>query len=84
MHREDDSDAIDDLAGDGFFTRALGVGIVLSSLTLRRRMDCHASAWCGLADEHNPALLSAWYAGAPTDFAVLLFGCPSPARIPLE
>ena len=71
---KNDFDAIEEFRGDGFFTRALGVGTVPSSPTLRQRMDTHAASWFELAGELNMALLSAKYASGPVDFGALPCG----------
>jgi hypothetical protein len=71
---KNDFDAIEEFRGDEFFTRALGVGTVASSSTLRQRMDTHASSWFELAEEFNLALLSAKYASGPVDFGALPCG----------
>ncbi len=57
---KNDFDAIEEFRGDIFFTRALDVGTVPS--TLRQRMDTHAPSWFEFAGEFNLTLLSAKYA----------------------
>jgi len=71
---KNDFDAVEEFRGDNFFTRALDVGVVPSSSTLRQRMDTHAASWFELADEFNLALLSANYATGPVDFGALPCG----------
>jgi len=71
---KNDFDAVEAFRGDDFFTRALGIGTVPSSSTLRQRMDTHAASWFELADEFNLALLSAKYATGPVDFGALPCG----------
>ena len=71
---KNDFDAIEEFRGDDFFTRALGVGTVASSSTLRQRMDTHASSWFELAEEFNLALLSAKYATGPVALGALPCG----------
>ncbi len=71
---KNDFDAIEAFRGDDFFTRALGVGVVPSSSTLRQRMDSHAASWFELTEEFNLALLSAKYATGPVDFGALPCG----------
>jgi hypothetical protein len=71
---KNDFDAVEAFRGDDFFTRALGIGTVPSSSTLRQRMDTHAASWFDLADEFNLALLSAKYATGPVDFGALPCG----------
>lgn len=71
---KNDFDAVEEFRGDGFFTRALDVGTVPSSSTLRQRMDTHAASWFELASEFNLALLSANYATGPADFGALPCG----------
>lgn len=60
---KNDFDAIEAFRGDAFFSRALGIGTVPLSPTLRQRMDTHSASWFELAEELNVALLSAKYAG---------------------
>lgn len=71
---KNDFDAIEEFRGDEFFTRALDVGTVPSSSTLRQRMDTHAASWFELASELNLALLSTKYASGPVDFGALPCG----------
>ncbi len=71
---KNDFDAIEEFRGDEFFIRALDVGTVASSSTLRQRMDTHAPSWFELAGEFNQALLSAKYASGPVDFGALPCG----------
>jgi hypothetical protein len=71
---KNDFDAIEAFRGDAFFSRALGVGAVPSSPTLRQRMDSHAADWFELVGEINFALLSAKYAGKSVDFGALPCG----------
>jgi len=52
---KNDFDAIEEFRGDDFFTRALDVGTVASSSTLRQRMDTHAPLWFELAEQFNLA-----------------------------
>ncbi|MFT4991130.1 MAG: hypothetical protein ACI9LD_000312 [Polaromonas sp.] len=44
-----DFDAIESCRDNAFFKRALGLGTVPSSPTLRQRMDAHAASWFELA-----------------------------------
>ncbi len=69
-----DFDAVEAFRGDAFFWRALGIGTVPSSPTLRQRMDTHSASWFDLAEELNVALLSAKYAGKSVDFGALPCG----------
>ncbi len=71
---KNDFDAVEEFRGDNFFTRALDVGVVPSSSTLRQRMDSHAASWFDLTGQFNLALLSAKYAGKPVDFGALPCG----------
>jgi hypothetical protein len=71
---KNDFDAIEAFRGDAFFSRALGIGAVPSSPTLRQRMDTHAADWFELVSELNFALLSGKYAGKSVDFGVLPCG----------
>ena len=71
---KNDFDAIEEFRGDEFFIRALDVGTVPSSSTLRQRMDTHAASWFELAGDFNLALLSAKYASGPVDFGALPCG----------
>jgi len=71
---KNDFDAVEAFRGDAFFSRALGIGTVPSSPTLRQRMDTHSADWFELVGELNVALLSAKYAGKSVDFGVLPCG----------
>ncbi len=71
---KNDFDAIEVFRGNAFFSRALGIGAVPSSPTLRQRMDTHSADWFELVGELNFALLSAKYAGKSVDFGVLPCG----------
>jgi hypothetical protein len=71
---KNDFDAVEEFRGDDFFIRALDVGTVPSSSTLRQRMDTHAASWFELAGELNLALLSAKYASGSIDFGALPCG----------
>ncbi len=71
---KNDFDAIEAFRGDAFFSRALGIGAVPSSPTLRQRMDTHSADWFELVGELNFALLSSKYAGKSVDFGVLPCG----------
>ena len=46
---KNDFDAIENFRSDAFFKRALGLGGVPSSPTLRQRLDANASSWFDLA-----------------------------------
>jgi hypothetical protein len=69
-----DFDAIESFRGDAFFMRALGLGVVPSSPTLRQRMDTHAASWFDLAPRMNQLLLSSRINGQPIDFGALTCG----------
>ena len=71
---KNDFDAIEAFRSDAFFSRALGIGAVPSSPTLRQRMDTHSADWFELVGELNFALLSSKYGGAAVDFGVLPCG----------
>lgn len=71
---KNDFDAIEAFRGDAFFSRALGIGAVPSSPTLRQRMDTHSADWFELVGELNFTLLSAKYAGKSVDFGALPCG----------
>ena len=71
---KNDFDAIEAFRADDFFSRALGLKAIPSSPTLRQRLDSHAPAWFGLADELNTALLSAHYNGQALDLGALPCG----------
>jgi len=71
---KNDFDAIEAFRSDAFFSRALGIGAVPSSPTLRQRMDSHSADWFELVAELNFALLSSKYGGAAVDFGVLPCG----------
>ena len=68
---KNDFDAIEHLRGNAFFMRALGVGSVPSSPTLRQRMDTHAASWFDLATAVNHKLLSSRINGKAIDFGTL-------------
>ena len=69
-----DFDAIESFRGNAFFMRALGLGVVPSSPTLRQRMDTHAASWFDLAPQMNQLLLSSRINGQPIDFGALSCG----------
>jgi hypothetical protein len=69
-----DFDAIENFRGNAFFIRALGLGVVPSSPTLRQRMDVHAPSWFELAPQMNQALLGSRINGQPIDFGALACG----------
>ena len=71
---KNDFDAIENFRGDEFFKRALGLGGVPSSPTLRQRLDANASSWFDLAARMNQALLSSRINGKPIDFGALSCG----------
>ena len=64
---KNDFDAIESSRANDFFMRALGVGTVPSSPTLRQRMDAKASDWFELAARINQALLGLRIKGQPID-----------------
>ncbi len=66
-----DFDAIESFRGNAFFIRALGLGAVASSPTLRQRMDTHAASWFDLVPQMNALLLASRINGHPIDFGVL-------------
>jgi Transposase DDE domain group 1 len=69
-----DFDAIESFRGNAFFQRALGLGVVPSSPTLRQRMDSHASSWFDLVPKINQLLLASRINGQPIDFGALSCG----------
>ena len=69
-----DFDAIESFRDNAFFKRALGLGSVPSSPTLRQRMDAHAPSWFELALQMNQALLASRINGQPIDFGALACG----------
>jgi len=69
-----DFDAIESFRDNAFFKRALGLGTVPSSPTLRQRMDAHAPSWFELAPQMNQLLLGSRINGQPIDFGVLACG----------
>ena len=71
---KNDFDAIENFRGDDFFKRALGLGGVPSSPTLRQRLDANASSWFDLAAQMNQELLSSRINGKPIDFGALACG----------
>ena len=66
-----DFDAIESFRGNAFFKRALGLGAVPSSPTLRQRMDSHAPSWFDLVPRMNQLLLGSTINGLPIDFGAL-------------
>ena len=71
---KNDFDAIEGQRKDAFFARALGLGAVPSSPTLRQRLDTHASSWFDLAERINAAVLGLKMAGKSIDFGALPCG----------
>ena len=69
-----DFDAIESFRDNAFFKRALGLGTVPSSPTLRQRMDAHAASWFELAPQMNQLLLGSRINGQPIDFGALACG----------
>jgi len=69
-----DFDAIESFRDNAFFKRALGLGTVPSSPTLRQRMDTHAASWFDVAPQMNQLLLSSRINGQPIDFGTLACG----------
>lgn len=69
-----DFDAIESFRGNAFFMRALGLGVVPSSPTLRQRLDTHAASWVDLAPQMNQLLLGSRINGQPIDFGTLACG----------
>jgi hypothetical protein len=66
-----DFDAIENFRDNAFFMRAVGLGAVPSSPTLRQRMDSHASSWFELAPKMNQLLLASRINGKVIDFGAL-------------
>jgi len=71
---KNDFDAIENFRSDAFFKRALGLGGVPSSPTLRQRLDANASSWFNLAAQMNQLLLGSSINGKPIDFGSLSCG----------
>ena len=69
-----DFDAIESFRDNAFFKRALGLGTVPSSPTLRQRMDAHAASWFELAPQMNQLLLGSRINGKAIDFGALECG----------
>ena len=69
-----DFDAIESFRENAFFKRALGLGTVPSSPTLRQRMDAHAASWFELAPQMNQLLLGSRINGKAIDFGALECG----------
>ena len=69
-----DFDAIEGFRNNACFKRALGLGVVPSSPTLRQRMDTHAASWFDRAPQMNQLLLSSRINGQPMDFVSLACG----------
>ena len=66
-----DFDAIEGFRSNAFFMRALGLGVVPSSPTLRQRLDTHAASWFDLVPRMNQMLLSSRINGKAVDFGAL-------------
>ena len=71
---KNDFDAIEGQRKDAFFARALVLGAVPSSPTLRQRLDTHAFSWFDLAERINAAVLGLKMAGKSIDFGALPCG----------
>jgi hypothetical protein len=69
-----DFDAIESFRDCAFFRRALGLGSVPSSPTLRQRMDTHAASWFELVHQMNQLLLGSRINGKAIDFGSLKCG----------
>ena len=69
-----DFDAIEGFRNNACFKRALGLGVVPSSPTLRQRMDTHAASWFDRAPQMNQLRLSSRINGQPIDFGSLACG----------
>ena len=69
-----DFDAIESFRNNAFFKRALGLGAVPSSPTLRQRLDTHAASWFELAPQMNQLLLGSRINGRAIDFGALECG----------
>lgn len=68
---KNDFDAIENFRTNDFFIRALGLGQVPSSPTLRQRLDAHAPDWFDLVPQMNQKLLESRINGKPIDFGAL-------------
>lgn len=68
---KNDFDAIEGFRDNAFFKRALAVGSVPSSPTLRQRVDTHAASWFDLAADLNHKLLGSRVSGKAIDFGSL-------------
>ena len=60
--------AIESFRGNALFKRALGLGSVALSPTLRQRIDAHAPSWFDLVLQMNQLLLGGRINGRPIDF----------------
>ena len=69
-----DFDAIENFRDDAFFARALALGHVPSSPTLRQRLDANAALWFDLVLQMNQKLLCSRVNGKPIDFGTLANG----------
>jgi hypothetical protein len=65
-----DFDAIENLRGDAFYKRALGIGLLPSSPTLRQRLDAKAAELF----EYMPEMTEALLGGCAPDYGVLPCG----------
>jgi hypothetical protein len=74
VQAKNDFDAIEAFSGDDFYKRALGIGAVPSSPTMRQRMNTHAVSWFDLAGEINEVLLWSKGTGFAVDFGALPCG----------
>jgi Transposase DDE domain group 1 len=71
---KNDFDAIENFRTNAFFIRALGLGHVPSSPTLRQRLDTHASSWFDLVPQMNQKLLASRINGQAIEFGALACG----------
>ena len=71
---KNDFDAIEGFRGNDFFLRALALGALPSSPTLRQRLDARAADWFDLSEQINQRLLSLRINGKPIDFGALPCG----------
>jgi hypothetical protein len=65
-----DFDAIENFRGDTFYKQALGIGLLPSSPTLRRRMDARAAEFFDFV----PTMIQTLLAGQRPDYGVLPCG----------
>jgi hypothetical protein len=70
VQRKSGFDAVEDHRGNAFFGQTLGLTLLISSLTLRQRLD----AWASALFECVPDMIEALLASQRPNYGVLLCG----------